>query len=223
MEKKTILLVEDDFLNRRVSKKALIENKYKVFEAKNATDAIEILKKEIIDLIVIDINLGENEQDGITLGQQINDKFSAPFIYLTAYESAEIIVRAVATLPYSYLTKPFKSIDLITSVELAIRQSEKKHVPMISVKDGEYFIELPINEINYIESDGNYLLFHTDEKTYKQRSTIKHILKNLSQNTFVQVHRAFVINKTKVEKFNHKTLIIKNTEIPIAKNYVDIF
>ncbi len=162
MEQKTILLVEDDFLNRRVSKKALMENKYKVFEAKNATDALEMLKKEIVDLIVIDINLGENEQDGITLGQQINDKFSAPFIYLTAYESAEIIGRAVATSPYSYLTKPFKSVDLITSVALAIRQAEKKHVPIISVKDGEYYTALPINEINYIESDGNYLLFHTN-------------------------------------------------------------
>lgn len=219
MEKKIILLVEDDFLNRRLSKKALMGNNYGVIEAKNAREALEVLKKETIHLVILDIHLGEKEQDGISLGKQINDKYSVPFIYLTAYENAEIIHKAVATSPYSYLTKPFKSVDLITSVAIAIRQSGKKHVPKLTVKEGEYQVELPVDEINYIESDGNYLLFHTDESEYKSRSTIKQILKELSGSTFVQVHRAYVVNKTKVEKFSPKSLVINNKEIPVSKNY----
>lgn len=221
MEKKTILLVEDDFLNRRLSKKLLLENNYKVLEAKNARETLEILKKESINLVILDINLGENEQDGITLGQQIKDKLSVPFIYLTAYENAEIIGRAVATTPYSYLTKPFKNVDLITSVEIAIKQATKKHVPKLTVKDGEYNVELAIDEINYIESEGNYLLFHTNETVYKLRSTIKQVLEELSDKTFTQVHRAYVVNKTKIEKFTPKSLVIKNAIIPVSKNYVD--
>src|SRR5690606_4183357 len=106
---KTILLVEDNFLNRRLSKKVLTENNYRILEAKNAVEALEILKKESIDLAILDINLGENEKDGITLGGQIKEKFSVPFIYLTAYENPEIIKKAVSTTPYSYLTKPFKN------------------------------------------------------------------------------------------------------------------
>lgn len=153
MEQKIILLVEDDFLNRRLSKKTLVENNYKVFEAKNSKEALEILKKESIHLVILDIHLGENEQDGIALGQIINNKYTVPFIYLSAYEITEIIEKAIATVPYSYLTKPFKNVDLITSVEIAIRQSGKKHIPEISVKDGKYNIEIPVNEINYIESD----------------------------------------------------------------------
>ena len=46
MTQKTILLVEDDFLNRRLSKKVLLENGYDVFEAKNTQEALDILKKE---------------------------------------------------------------------------------------------------------------------------------------------------------------------------------
>lgn len=221
IQQKVILLVEDDFLNRRLSKKALVENNYGVIEAKNAREALEILKKESIDLVILDIHLGENEQDGISLGKQIGDKYSVPFIYLTAYENADIIGKAVATTPYSYLTKPFKKVDLITSVEIAIRQSGKKHVPKLTVKDGEYHVELSVDEISYIESDGNYLLFHTDEKVYKSRSTIRQILEKLSGSTFVQVHRAYVVNKTKIERFNQKSLVIKNTEIPVSKNYLN--
>lgn len=223
MERKTILLVEDDFLNRRLSKKTLRENNFNILEAKNAKEALEILKKETVDLAILDINLGENEQDGITLGQQIIDKFSLPFIYLTAYDNADIIGRAVSTKPYSYLTKPYKNVDLIASVEIAIRQSAHlhKYKPSIMVKDEDYSLELSLEYINYIESDGNYLLFYTNKKTYKSRSTIKQVLEMLPESTFVQVHRAYVVNKTKIEKFNLRSLIIRNIEIPVSRNFTD--
>lgn len=221
MDIKTILVVEDDFLNRRLTKKILLENDYKVFEAKNASEAIETLKKEAIDIAILDINLGKGETDGITLGQQIHDKFQIPFIYLTAYDTSKIINEAVATSPYSYLTKPFKNSDLVASVEIAIIKSanQKKHKPTILVKDGEYRVELLTEEINHIESEGNYLLFHTDNKVYKCRSTISQIMELLSPSTFLQVHRAFIVNKNKVEKSNAKNMVVRNVQIPISKNF----
>ncbi len=223
MTKKTILIVEDDFLNRRLSKKVLLENGYEVFEAKNAQEALRILQKEPITFIILDINLGTDEQDGISLGQQIKDKFSIPFIYLTAYENPEIIGRAISTLPYSYLTKPFKNSDLIASVEIAIRQSSnsQKRKPFVYVKDGEYTVELATEKINHIESEGNYLLFYTDEKIYRTRSTIKNILSDLSQSDFIQTHRAYIVNKNKIEKFSNKSLMIGDNIIPISENYLE--
>lgn len=174
-------------------------------------------------MAILDINLGENEQDGISLGQQIKDKYAVPFIYLTAYYNADIIDKAVATSPYSYLTKPFKNVDLITSVEIALKQTELQHKykPSVLVKDQDYKLELPLDEINYIESDGNYLLFYTNKKTYKSRATIKEIIETLPASTFVQVHRAYVVNKTKIEKFTTKCLVVNGMEIPFSKNYIE--
>ena len=223
MEMKSILLVEDDFLNRRLTKKILLENKYHVLEAKNYIEAIQILKKEKIMLTILDIHLGEGEQDGISLGQEIHAKYRTPFIYLTAYDNTEIINKAVMTAPYSYLTKPFKNIDLIASVEIAIQQSKNSEIkiPTILVKDIDYTVELPTNTINYIESDGNYLLFYTDKKIYKSRATIKQMMDLLPQDTFIQTHRAFIVNTQKIEKFNIKSIVIKNTIIPVSKKYID--
>lgn len=220
MNSKVILVVEDDFLNRRLTKKVLQENDYQVLEAKNADEALTILNKELVDLAILDINLGDGEMDGISLGNLIQNKQKVPFIYLTAYENAKVISEAVATSPYSYLTKPFKNSDLIASVELAIIKSSKedKPKPTILVKDCEYKVELPLDEINYIESEGNYLLFHTDKKTYKCRSTIEQILKVLP-SSFVQIHRAFIVNKNRVEKFNAKGVVVQNIELPISKNF----
>lgn len=221
MKTKVVLLVEDDFLNRRLTKKVLQEHGYQVLEAKNAEEAMAILHKEVIDLTILDINLGDGEMDGISLGQLIQNKQKVPFIYLTAYENAKVISEAVATSPYSYLTKPFKNSDLIASIELAIIKSakEEKPKPKILVKDGEYKVELPMEDINYIESDGNYLLFHTDKKIYKSRSTISQIMESLPTTKFVQTHRAFVVNKDKIEKYNAKSVVVKDVEIPLSKNY----
>jgi anti-sigma regulatory factor (Ser/Thr protein kinase) len=67
MNRKTILLVEDDFLNRRFTKKTLAENGYTIFECKNAIEAFGILNKQTPDLIILDINLGEKEKMALPL------------------------------------------------------------------------------------------------------------------------------------------------------------
>ncbi|HAK79497.1 MAG TPA: DNA-binding response regulator [Runella sp.] len=223
MNSKIILIVEDDFLNRRLTKKILQENGYQTLEAKNANEALAILNKELVDLAILDINLGDGEMDGISLGNLIQNKQKVPFIYLTAYENAKVISEAVATSPYSYLTKPFKNSDLIASIELAIIKSSKedKPQPTILVKDGEYKVELPLEDINFINSEGNYLLFYTNEKTYKSRATISQILELLPPSKFIQIHRAFIVNKDKIEKYNAKNVVIKNTTIPLSKK--DLF
>jgi AmiR/NasT family two-component response regulator len=59
-------------------------------------------------------------------------------VFLTAYDTADIVQKAINTSPQSYITKPFKNVDLITAVELAIRQfaNLEKRKPSVLVKDG---------------------------------------------------------------------------------------
>lgn len=223
MIQKSILLVEDDFLNRRLYKKSLSESGYAIYEAKNVTEAKEILEKEQVHLVILDINLGEENSDGIDLAQFIKEQYSIPFIYLTAYNNSEVINRAIATTPNSYLTKPFKIIDLITSVELAIRQHAEKYRfrPKIIVREGDYNVEISVEDIDYIESEGNYLMIYAGNKVYKSRSTIKQFLENLPSDVLVQTHRAYVVNKNKIEKYGSREVIIRNVGIPVSRNFSD--
>ena len=218
---KSILLVEDDFLNRRLVRKVLLANGYTLFEAKNAKEAIRILNENTIDLIILDINLGKGEQDGISIAEQINTSYHLPFLFMTAYDTQTILSRAVATRPYSYLTKPFKNIDLIASIEVALKQFNKKKKKKITVRDGKYSVEIFVKTIDYIESDGNYIILHTDEKSYTLRATLKQVLEMLQNEEFVQVHRAYIVNKSKIEGTNKKYILIKGLEIPISKFFLD--
>lgn len=98
---KNILLVEDNFLNRRLIKKVLIENEYNVYESKNTEEALEQLMFKEIHLAIIDIHLGDKSSTGIELGAIIDEKYKIPFIYLTAYDTGEIISQAIKTQPSS--------------------------------------------------------------------------------------------------------------------------
>lgn len=222
MKQINILIVEDDFLNRRLIRKVLVENNYQVFEAKNLKESMENLERSIPDMAILDINLGDTEQNGIYIGHLIKEKYAIPFIYLTAYDTPDIIKKAINTTPTSYITKPFKNVDLLASVEIALQQisGKEKPKPFIVVKDSDYNVKLPINDIDYIESEGNYLMIHKDQNVYKIRSTIKQVMEEIPQLDFVQTHRAFVVNKKKIKKFSHKELVVNGDIIPISKSFL---
>lgn len=223
MHNKTILIVEDNFLNRRISKNILSQNGYTILEAKNTSEATLLLNQGNVDFIILDINLGENERNGISFGKEIFDRYKIPFLYLTAYDNIDVMSKAIETIPYSYITKPFKNSDLLAAVELGIRQSNQ-HTPKkttIIVKEDDYRIEIEIRDIYYIEADKNYLNIHTVDKVYTTRATIKQITTRLPQSCFIQTHRAYIVNKNKIEKFNLKFIVVKNNEIPISKNFIE--
>jgi DNA-binding LytR/AlgR family response regulator len=219
----TILLVEDDFLNRRLVKKVLDEKGYRVLEAKNSHDAISLLCDEAIDLAILDIRLGEKEREGITLGAYISEWFTVPFIYLTAYQTIDILDKALNTVPHSYLTKPFKNADLIAAVELALKKTpDKKKLPFLILKENNYHVKVSFENIDYIESEGNYLLIHCNRKVYKFRGTVKQMLETLPMDSFIQTHRAFIVNKNKIDCFKTNSLLVKDASIPVSKNYADV-
>ncbi len=120
MIEKKILVVEDDYLNRRLTKKVLTENNYTVFEAKNATIAMETLLKERIDLAILDIHLGDGQMDGIELSQQIDQLFHLPIIFLSAYDKNHFQDFENWIPVKSFLTKPFKNSELLSAVVISL-------------------------------------------------------------------------------------------------------
>lgn len=222
MTPKVILLVEDDYLNRRLTKKMLLRSGYQVWESKNAEEALQIISTEKIDLAILDINLGKHKLEGIILGQQIKDHFAISFIYLTAYTDIPTLTEASATKPYSYLTKPFKEIDLIASIEIALHHAVTIHenqIATICVKYQDHFVDLALDEIDYMESKGNYLLCYSNNKVYRFRSTIKQLLALPTSTPFIQIHRAYLINRNKIEKYNTRTVLIKQKALAVSRNY----
>ncbi|MCH8554019.1 MAG: response regulator transcription factor [Schleiferiaceae bacterium] len=115
-----ILIVEDELLVAYNLSMLLENHGYSVVSVcKSLHNAIEMLDKLLPDLVILDVNL-RSDGDGIQVGQYINSKLNIPFIYVTGHTNLETMQRLQETQPSSYLSKPFKEIDVVNNVRIAL-------------------------------------------------------------------------------------------------------
>lgn len=121
MSKFSILIVEDEPLIARDLETALNTLEYTVCGiAYNPTMALDKLASCQADLVILDVHLGANQSDGISIGQIIHDKYHLPFIYLTSFTDRATLDRAKQTCPMAYLVKPFEEEELFRTIEIAL-------------------------------------------------------------------------------------------------------
>ena len=127
MVKPRILIVEDDpIVAADIESLILDEKDYFVSGvAHNATSALDILANRIVDLVLLDINLGTGPS-GIDIAKIINEKHELPFIFLTAFSDEHTLSAASELGPSGYLVKPFNDRGLITTIAVAIRNAQNQ-------------------------------------------------------------------------------------------------
>lgn len=116
-----ILLIEDEIIIAESLRLFLKRNSYEASIASNGEKAIEYLQKEEFIGVICDINLQE-DVNGIEIIQRYHDlKLHGPVIFLTAYSNPQVMENAEAVTPYAYIIKPFNNQQLLTTLNLAIK------------------------------------------------------------------------------------------------------
>jgi len=115
-----ILLVEDEYLIAMAETNALKDYGYEVRHVSSGEKAIEIVKSEGFDLILMDINL-ENEIDGIETAQIILDKLDIPIIFVSSHIEKEVVKRTEKVTSYGYVVKSSTITVLDASIKMAMK------------------------------------------------------------------------------------------------------
>ncbi len=111
MPKPSILIVDDEKAARYGMKKLLEKDNYLVYEAKDGTDAMQILKTQYPALVFLDINMPQ--LDGMKTMEMINAMKNPPLVVIvTAYGSEKIAVEAMKRGAYDYIAKPYEIDEL---------------------------------------------------------------------------------------------------------------
>lgn len=119
----TILIVDDEAFIRENVQRILSEDGYRVLEAANGQQAIELIASEEIDLTLLDLNLGP--EDGLTLLNSLKElNPDLLVIIITGYGSVETAVDALKLGAFDYMKKPFKADALRVIVKLALQTQE---------------------------------------------------------------------------------------------------
>lgn len=241
MSKTSILIVEDESIVAKDIQMSLRKLGYNVVAiCSNGEDAIRAAEEYMPELVLMDIMLKGN-MSGIEAAEQIRSRFTIPIIYLTAYADESTLSKAKITEPYGYIIKPFKEIDLRTSIEMALYKHQKESdvrkerdflysivenkdsADIIFVKSNSRLVKVRTKDIYFIEALKDYVVINTSNARYTIHSTMKDIEKKLSPNEFVRVHRSFIVRIDKIVSIEPPNLMLEDEKkpIPIGGSYKD--
>ncbi|CAN5790723.1 N/A [soil metagenome] len=241
MSKTNILIVEDESIVAKDIQMSLRKLGYNVVAiCSNGEDAIRTAEEYRPELVLMDIML-KGEMSGIEAAEQIRSRFNVPIIYLTAYADESTLSKAKITEPYGYIIKPFKEIDLRTSIEMALYKHQKEtdirkerdflysivenkdSKDIIFVKSNSRLVKVRTKDIYFIEALKDYVVINTLNARYTIHSTMKDIERKLSPNEFVRVHRSFIVRIDKITAIESPNLMLEDEKkpIPIGGSYKD--
>lgn len=239
---KNILVVEDENIVSKDIQQNLKKLGYTVVgAAATGEKAYELALEKKPDLVLMDIML-KGDLSGIETAEKIKSEINVPVIYLTAYADENTLSKAKVTEPYGYIIKPFKEIDLHTSIEMALyKHAKEKEVikerdflfslvenkdegeGVIFVKSNSRLVKVNTKNIMFVEALKDYVVINTNEAKYTIHSTMKDIEKKLPSSDFQRVHRSYIVRLDKIAAIEQPNIIIEGGKkiIPIGGSYKD--
>jgi DNA-binding LytR/AlgR family response regulator len=227
--KTRVFMVEDELIHAEALKIAVEEAGLELAgECNNADLAFDMIAREKPDVLLVDIALpGLN--NGITLADRVRHELKIPHIFTTSFTQDEVIKQAVSTHPSGYLRKPVDSVSLKAAVQIALGISgtdqpsapgNQREMPVFT-RIGDKLVRVNTHELLMVKADGeNYISLVYEKKEISCRITLKEFGRQLP-SSFIQVHRAYIINLDYLESFNEReqTAHLKGHAAPVARNF----
>jgi len=187
----TVLLCDDEIMNRKVASKILIKEGFKVIEAVNGQEAIDKLKDSRVDLILMDLMMPI--MDGYTATKIIkeDEDFKAiPLIIISALSDKEAITKGLKLGANEYLTKPFDLMEFRLRVQNGIKigayqnmLKDHKAVLESQVREKTKELQNALDEVQKSERDIISILGKTAE--YRDNETSAHTIRVGEMSAFI--------------------------------------
>jgi len=232
----SVLVVEDENIVAKDIQQSLQKMGYKVIgTASSGEKAKEILKDNQPDIILMDIML-KGDMSGIDTAEFVKEEYDLPVIFLTAYADESTLSKAKITEPYGYILKPFKEIDLHTSIEMALYKHKKTlelkkeneiystlldgkgSVDFLFIRAKSKLVKVKMSDLFYVEALKDYVTFHTAQGDHTIHATMKDIEAKLPSNQFIRVHRSFIVRVDRIISLEQSQgiLYLENDSNPIS-------
>lgn len=186
----------------------------------DAMEAIEILERQSIDLIFLDINMPK--LSGIEFLKTLKNP---PFVILTtaytdyAMEGYELNI-------LDYLAKPFsfaRFLKAVQKVEQQFQLSQKNKAEekpeSIFVKSNKKTYQVKFSDIIYIEGLGDYIKIYTEKTHLITNFSMKKMDELLPENEFYRIHKSHIVNMKKIVAIEGNLVELPNIKLTIGNNY----
>ncbi|PVX44401.1 two-component system KDP operon response regulator KdpE [Flavobacterium sp. 103] len=215
-----ILVIDDEIQIRKLLEITLNSNDYRTIFAVNAKEGLSMVANHQPDLVILD--LGLPDEDGQVVLKRLREWYNNPIIILTVKSAEEEIVKALDNGANDYLTKPFRTQELLARIRTALRNSvtdEKEPIiefGSVSIDLASRIVRLN-NEILKLTTT-EYNLLSIFIKNEGRVLTHQYLLKQVWGNSYAdqtQYLRVFVaqLRKKIEEDPNHPKFIITESGV----------
>lgn len=213
-----------------------------VGECANGQEAFAALQQQQPDLIFLDIQMPE--MDGFALLEALEGKQTPAVIFVTAFD--RYAVRAFDVAAVDYLLKPFdhdrmeKALERVRQ-DLRDRNSEHRSHRMLElltqiqarteylerfvIRNNGRVVLVRAEEVDWVESAGNYLLLHAGKSAHMIRDTMQNLERRLDPNRFLRIHRSAIVNLDSIAELNLQSsddpvVVMKDgNRLPLSRRY----
>jgi DNA-binding LytR/AlgR family response regulator len=179
----------------------------------NAAEAFAFLTSKEVQLMFIDIKMpGINGIDFVKALKNPPD-----IVFTTAYQ--EYAFEGFELDAVDYLLKPVTLDRFKTCLEKFERKWRSSFVPkpeVLHIKSNGSLVKVPVSEILFAEAMKDYVKFNLVQGSLLSHMTMKSLESNLPKDSFVRVHRSFIVNRNYIDQQNRYRILIGKKEIPIG-------
>lgn len=191
----------------------------------NPIEALQLLGKQKIDLVFLDIQMPE--LSGIDFIKAIHGK--SKVILTTAY--SEFALEGYELYVVDYLMKPVRLPRFLAAVQKAVQQINAGNETAPETKEDDYIfvkteskgklLKINLADIDFIESMKNYVAIHRANQKTLVYTSMKELEERLPKKQFIRVHKSFIIPIARITGIEGNLLRLKNVtaEILIGENY----
>lgn len=198
-----------------------------IAECKNAYEAMEVLEKEEVKLMFVDINM-----PGLNGLDFIRSLVSGPEVIFTTAHS-EFALEGFKVDALDYLLKPIGYNDFLKAANKAksyfetLKRASQNTIEeeYLFVKSEYKIIRIELKDIKYIEGMREYVRIHSMSiKPVMSLMSMKSLEKKLPPARFMRVHRSYIVNLAQVNTIERSRIIFdKDVYIPVSDQYKEKF
>mgnify|MGYP001268980634 CR=1 FL=1 len=182
------------------------------------TDPLEaktFLVHESVDLLFLDVNMLET--NGVDFARSLSPR--PLLIFTTAHKAYALDGFELDSV--DYLLKPFDYTRFERAIEKALaRRSPQDYRPFIAVYEGYQLVKIHLDEIECLESMQDYVKIHLiNGRTILTLSTLKAMHERLPQNTFIRVHRSYIVAVPHIISFSNKKIQLPRFLLSVGESY----
>lgn len=241
-----VLVVDDEPLAREMIREMLMDDSEVelIGECVNGHEAVEVIQASTPDVIFLDVQMPEI--GGFEVLEALKTGHMPHVIFVTAYD--QYAVRAFEVHALDYLLKPFDrerfgaawqrakaqilrerngSLDQRIITLLEELKAGTKYLERLVVKSAGRIFFLEIDEVDWIEAEGNYVSVHTGKKSHLLRETISSLETQLDPKKFLRIHRSSIVNLARIRELQpwfhgeYRVILQDGTQLTLSRNYRD--